>query len=100
MTSETCSWMAMYGIVIVTVTFVALFTKGWSKTAVIGLIILWIPFLIFCVLVELSFASVTCKLSGDSLLRYFAVGLITAGPIILIGVVFFLAWRLLNRFRD
>lgn len=37
----------IYAIVIAVVTFVALFTKGWSKPVIVVLIIAWVPFVLF-----------------------------------------------------
>jgi general stress protein CsbA len=92
MTSGSLLGFSLYGLVVVTITLVALFTKGWTKSVIVGLIVLWVPLLLWGV----AFILLAASAYG----HFFLAWLIIAGPIVLILVVFLVVWKLLTRFRD
>jgi hypothetical protein len=87
----------MYGLVVLVVSFVALFTRGWTKATLIVLIILWLPFLVFSFLVVAALYNLR---TGGSILQLVATTAIVGAPIILILVVFLVVWKIMGRFRD
>ena len=91
MTSESLLGISIYGFVVMTITLVSLFTKGWTKPVIIVLVIMWIPLLFFMGALLFGWLS---------LLGLLPVALMVGAPLILIGVVFFIVWKFLNRFRD
>lgn len=86
--------ISIYGLVVMAVTVVALFTRGWTKATIVLLIIAWIPFALFVIAVALLMASVR------GLLGMFVGTLIICAPILLILAVFLVLWKLSQRFRD
>jgi len=80
----------IYGVVMLVVTFVALFTKGWSKTTIIILLICWVPWLLFSVAVLLLFVTV----------QVLVAMLVVGGAVLLVIVVWILLFKFLDRWRN
>ena len=87
--------VCIYGLVLAVVTLTALFTRGWTKPVIIGLIILWIPFVAFGILIVLSIGS----LQGGSIMGMLMGWLILAGPIFLFIGIILIIMKVMNRWR-
>jgi len=89
--------IGIYGIVLAVVTLVALFTKGWTKGVIIGLVVAYIPFVVFGVLTILTLGSLQAE---GNILGMLVGWLILASPILAMIGLFFLVMKLLSRWRD
>jgi hypothetical protein len=88
--------ICLYGIVMAVVTLVAVFSGRWSKGVIIALVVLWIPLLVFGVLV---FASIGTMQGGGNVFGFLLAWLVVAAPIILIIVLILVVMKLMSNWR-
>jgi hypothetical protein len=86
--------ICIYGLVLLVITAVALFTKGWTKTTIIILLICWVPWILFSVAVLLLLVSV------GGILRVLVATLVIGGPIILMIIIPIILFKFLDRWRN
>jgi hypothetical protein len=86
--------LCIYGIVVMVITFVALFTSGWTKKVIIGLVLAWIPFVIYGVLMVLTI------LSFYGIFQMLLMAAVLPVPVALLITAWILLYRWSNRMRD
>ncbi len=84
----------IYGLVLLVISVVALFTRGWTKMTIIILLICWVPWILFSVGLLLMFVSV------GGILRALLAILVIAGPAALLIIIWILLFKFMDRWRN
>lgn len=82
----------IYCIVVIVITLVALFTRGWTKWIIVGLVIAWIPIIIFTV----SLFGLLLNLKGYNPITLLFNPLVF--PLVLILLLIFIVFKLMDYF--
>jgi hypothetical protein len=89
--------ICIYGLVLLIITAVSLFTTGWTKKTIIILVLAWIPFVLFMGAIILLMMS---YFNGGNLARPLLICAIVILPLVLLGVLYYFIQRFIRHLRE